>query len=128
MGGFVPVPGQTMYGVTKAGVMLLTEGLHSELAETNVHVTVAFPGATATNISVNSGVTTAEQAAEQGKTTKIKMSEPTAVAKMMLDGMEQNAYRVMAGPDVKMMDRLSRLSPQRAAALIYKQMKELLPS
>ncbi len=32
MGGFVPVPGQTMYGVTKAGVTLLTEGLHSELS------------------------------------------------------------------------------------------------
>ena len=128
MGGFVPVPGQTMYGVTKAGVMLLTEGLHSELAETNVRVTVAFPGATATNISVNSGVTTAEQAAEQKKTTKIKFIEPKAVATMMLDGMERDAYRVMAGPDVKMMDRLSRLSPLRAATIIYNQMKELLPA
>ena len=128
MGAFVPVPGQTMYGVTKAGVMLLTEGLHSELAETNVHVTVAFPGATATSISVNSGVATAEQAAEQGKTSKIKMTEPTVVARMMLDGMERDAYRVMAGADVKLMDRLSRLSPLRASTLIYKQMKELLPS
>lgn len=31
MGGFVPVPGQTIYGLTKAGVKLLTEGLKSEL-------------------------------------------------------------------------------------------------
>ena len=56
------------------------------------------------------------------------MSEPSAVARMILDGMERNAYRVMAGPDAKMMDRLTRLSPLRAATIIYKQMRELLPS
>jgi NAD(P)-dependent dehydrogenase (short-subunit alcohol dehydrogenase family) len=128
MGGFVPVPGQTMYGVTKAGVMLLTEGLHSELADTKVGVTVVFPGAIATNISVNSGVATPGQAAEQSATSKIKMTAPSVAAKMMLDGMEQNAYRVMVGSDAKMMDRLTRLSPLRAATIIYKQMRELLPS
>jgi NAD(P)-dependent dehydrogenase (short-subunit alcohol dehydrogenase family) len=56
MGGFLPVPGQTVYGASKAAVKLLTEGLHSELAHTNVHVTVVFPGAVATNIAANSGV------------------------------------------------------------------------
>ena len=38
------------------------------------------------------------------------------------------SYRVMAWPDVKLMDWLSRLSPLRAATIIYKQMKELLPA
>ena len=40
MGGFLPVPGQTVYGASKAAVKLLTEGLHAELRGTNVHVTV----------------------------------------------------------------------------------------
>src|SRR5262245_26282586 len=40
MGGFLPVPGQTIYGASKAAVKLLTEGLHAECAGTNVHVTV----------------------------------------------------------------------------------------
>ena len=31
MGGFLPVPGQTIYGASKAAVKPLTEGLHSEL-------------------------------------------------------------------------------------------------
>jgi short-subunit dehydrogenase len=31
MGGFLPVPGQVIYGASKAAVKLLTEGLHSEL-------------------------------------------------------------------------------------------------
>jgi NAD(P)-dependent dehydrogenase (short-subunit alcohol dehydrogenase family) len=128
MGGFVPVPGQTMYGATKAAVMLLTEGLHSELADTNVGVTVVFPGAIRTNISKNSGVGTLGGADRDASASKIRMTEPDAAARMILDGMEKSAYRVMVGSDAKMMDRLSRLSPLRAATIIYKQMRELLPS
>ena len=56
MGGFLPVPGQTIYGASKAAVKLFTEGLHSECRGTNVRVTIVFPGAVATNITTNSGV------------------------------------------------------------------------
>lgn len=128
MGGFVPVPGQTMYGATKAAVMLLTEGLHSELADTNVAVTVVFPGAIATNISKNSGVDAPGEADRDGKASSIRMTEPNVAAQVILGGMEKNAYRVMVGSDAKMMDRLCRLSPLRAATIIYKQMRGLLPS
>lgn len=127
MGGYVPVPGQTMYGATKAAVKLLTEGLHSELAETNVKVTLAFPGSTATNIAANSGIAMAADAAQQAQASKIKMVTPQAAAKAILDGMERDDYHVFAGPDARFMDRFSRLSPRRAAALIYKQMRSLLP-
>jgi short-subunit dehydrogenase len=126
MGGFVPVPGQTMYGATKAAVMLLTEGLQSELVGTCVRVTVVFPGAVATNISKNSGVDVPEEAA--GDTRAAKITQPNAAAKMILDGMERDARRVMVGPDAKLMDRLTRLSPDWAATLIYKQMRRLLPA
>ena len=44
MGGFLPVPGQTIYGASKAAVKLLSEGLHSELMNTHVMVTVAISG------------------------------------------------------------------------------------
>ncbi|HNV10548.1 MAG TPA: SDR family oxidoreductase, partial [Propionibacteriaceae bacterium] len=56
MGAFIPVPGQTVYGASKAAVKLLTEGLHAELRGTPVRVTVVFPGAVATSITENSGV------------------------------------------------------------------------
>lgn len=42
MGGFLPVPGQTIYGAAKAAVKLMSEGLHAELLETNVTVTTVF--------------------------------------------------------------------------------------
>ena len=126
MGGFLPVPGQTLYGASKAAVKLMTEGLYFELLNTNVHVTVIFPGAIATNISVNSGVVTKEQAAKMD-TGKMKMTNPDVAAKIMIDGIEKNAYRVMAGNDAKFMDFITRLAPKGAAKFIYEQMKSLLP-
>lgn len=122
MGGFLPVPGQTAYGASKAAVKLMTEGLHSELAGTAVGVTVVFPGAVATNISANSGVTIAASA----ETTRRKIYPADQAARDILDGMERNRYRVLVGPDAKLLDRLYRLSPRRAAAFIAAQMKDLL--
>ena len=56
MGAYAPVPGQSVYGASKAAIKLFTEGLRSELLNTKVGVTVVFPGAIATNIAANSGM------------------------------------------------------------------------
>ena len=56
MGGFIPFSGQTFYGAAKAAVKIFTEGLYSELKNTNVHVTIIHPEAIATNITENSGL------------------------------------------------------------------------
>lgn len=125
MGGFLPVPGQTVYGASKAAVKLLTEGLHSELLGTNVRVTVVFPGAIGTNIAANSGVSIG-QPTDAGKS-NFKMLAPGKAAQIILDGIEQNKYRVLVGSDAAFMDFICRLSPQRAARFIYQQMKSLLP-
>ena len=125
MGGFLPVPGQTIYGASKAAVKLMTEGLNSECKGTSVHVTVVFPGAVATNITTNSGVdipVSPEMAARAASRTLAA----DKAARIILDGMERNAYRVMVGSDAKLMDRLYRLDPRRAAGFIQRQMKDLL--
>ena len=126
MGGFLPVPGQTLYGASKAAVKLLSEGLRSELLSTKIHVTVVFPGAIGTNIAVNSGVVTKEEAASRDSG-KIKFSTPEFAAQVIVDGIEKNKYHVLVGNDAKLMDFLSRLAPERAAKIIYGQMKSLLP-
>jgi short-subunit dehydrogenase len=125
MGGFLPVPGQTVYGASKAAVKLLTEGLHSECAGTNVHVTAVFPGAVATNITANSGVTIPIDDATAAAQTR-KTTTPERAARDILDGMENNAYRVLIGRDAKLMDILYRLTPRRSARLIADRMKDLL--
>jgi short-subunit dehydrogenase len=127
MGGFCPVPGQTMYGASKAAVKLLTEGLYAECIGTNVAVTVAFPGAIATDISKNSGVgLSAAESTADGDAPKFKMTPPAEAARIIVDAMERDAYRVMVGSDAAMLDKLSRLSPQKATNMIQKQMKDLL--
>ncbi len=127
MGGFLPVPGQTVYGASKAAVKLLTEGLHSECRGTNLRVTVVFPGAVRTNITENSGVDAPITGPEAEKMASRTMA-PDKAARIILDGMEKDAYRVMVGGDATFMDRIYRLSPRRAAGFIANQMKDLLPS
>jgi short-subunit dehydrogenase len=123
MGGFLPVPGQTVYGASKAAVKLMTEGLYAELLSTNVRLTVVFPGAIGTNISANSGLKVDPEMAEKST---IKMLAPKEAARIIIDAVEKNRYNVMVGSDSKMMDFIYRLSPKMATGLIYKQMKSLL--
>jgi short-subunit dehydrogenase len=122
MGGFLPVPGQTIYGASKAAVKLMTEGLHSELKDTAVRVTVVFPGAVATNITTNSGVAIPNVGGDRAR----KILSAEQAARIIVDGMERDRYRVMVGSDARSMDRLYRLTPRRAAGFIANQMKDLL--
>ncbi len=127
MGGFLPVPGQTVYGASKAAVKLFTEGLYSELLDTNVGVTIVYPGAIETKIAENSGLGDILKLQEGSKKSSIKMLKPAKAAELILEGMEKNKYRVLVGSDSKFMDFIYRLNPKFAAKFIYKQMKSLLP-
>ncbi len=123
MGAYAPVPGQSVYGASKAAIKLLTEGLRSEMQGTSVGVTIVFPGAIATNIAQNSGMEIPAGAAEASNT---KTTSADFAARQMVDAIEQNKPRITIGSDAKFMDRFSRLNPVGAADLIYKQMKNLL--
>jgi short-subunit dehydrogenase len=123
MGSFVPVPGQTIYGASKAAVKLFTEGLNSELSGTKVRVTVVFPGAIATNIASNSGVSMGNVDASSSK---IKMTLPTVAAQKIVEAVQKSSYRVFIGSDSKLMDFMFRLNPKSAAEMINKQMASLL--
>lgn len=127
MGGFLPVPGQTAYGSSKAAVKLFTEGLHSELMGTNVHVSTVFPGAIATNITTNSGVVPITGGAS-AESSKIKVMSASDAAEVIIEGMEKNKYHILVGRDAKMMHLLSRMMPERAARMIYTQMRSIMPN
>lgn len=123
MGGFIPVPGQTIYGASKAAVKLLTEGLHAELRDTGVQVTVIFPGAVATNITANSGVEIPHGAKTEDS--KFKMTTAADAAEEIVQALVKGAYRATVGSDAKMLDRLTRLAPERAMAMVAEQMASL---
>lgn len=128
MGGFTPVPGQAVYGASKAAVKLLTEALYAELKGTPVSVTVVFPGAIGTNITKNSGVDMNMSKADAEKMAKSqKTLSPERAAKMIINlGIKQNRYRLLVGNDASMLDKISRLFPKFATNMIAKAMKNLL--
>ena len=128
MGGFLPVPGQTVYGASKAAVKLLTEGLYAELMNTNIKVTLVYPGAIGTNIAANSGITVPNMPETSKEAGSIKQLPADKAAEIIVDAIEQDRYSVLVGSDAKFMDFIYRLNPKGAAGFIYNQMKALLPS
>jgi NAD(P)-dependent dehydrogenase (short-subunit alcohol dehydrogenase family) len=125
MGGYGPVPGQTVYGASKAAIKLLTEGLRSELTGTSVTVTAIYPGAIGTNIAANSGINIDLPAGADMPA--MKMTAATDAGRIMIDGIEAGKARVFVGSDASMMDKLVRYMPERAPGIIYNQMKSILP-
>ena len=124
MGSYAPVPGQTLYGATKAGINLLSEGLRSELRATNVAVTVIYPGAIGTNIAGNSGLDMS--GAEEGAAERTVVAAKDA-GRMIVEGVLAKKKRVVIGQDAKFLWHLNHLSPDLASNTIYKNMKDLLP-
>lgn len=128
MGALTPVPGQAAYGASKAAVKLFTEGLHCELKDGPVDVTIVFPGAIATDIAGNSGVTVnapaddtaAAEASSHPTTSAVDAAEAT------IGAIESGAYRLVIGKDAKFVDWASRVAPQWAANYITKKMGDLL--
>lgn len=118
MGGFFPVPGQGIYGASKAAVKLLSEALYAELDETAIGVSVVIPGGIRTNIMGNSSLAVQETKVESAAT-KILLS-PEKAAKHILQSMEKNQFRRIIGYDAKLMYFLYHLQPKLAIRFMKK--------
>jgi NAD(P)-dependent dehydrogenase (short-subunit alcohol dehydrogenase family) len=124
MGGFLPVPGQTAYGASKAAVKLLTEGLYAELQDTNIGVSVVLPGAVGTDITQHSGVEVPASAAESASS--YRTTSPQEAGRIIVDGIEKGRLYVFVGRDARAMDVLRRVAPRRATRFIAGRMRDLL--
>lgn len=126
MGGFLPVPGQSVYGASKAAIKLFTEGLYAELLDTPVRVSVIFPGATRTNIAQNSRVMAPKVSDAQTAKLQASSLSPDDAAQIIIDGIEHNRLYIYTGKDSRFMNKLYRLNPGYATRFIAQQMKSLL--
>lgn len=124
MGGLAPVPGQTIYGASKAAVKLFTEGLYAELLGTRVAVTTVFPGGVGTGIADNSGA--AIPGMDESSDLAANLTTPQDAASQIVAGVEKGSYRVVIGRDARALDLLSRLVPRRTTELVAKKMADLL--
>lgn len=121
MGGFFPFPGQTIYGASKAALKLFTEGLYAELLGTNVHVTLVFPGAIATNIASNSNIKTEKSESDS----KFKMLSAAVAADEIIFGIEKNKFQLYVGSDSKFMNFIYKINPKAAIKYIKSKMKNM---
>lgn len=115
MGGFLPVPGQSVYGASKAAIKLLSEGLSSELIDTNVNVSVIIPGGIATNIKKNSNISY-NGSSDSSKSNMVLT--PAKAAELIINAMENKKLRTYIGKDCKVMNALYKLTPRFAMNMI----------
>jgi len=119
MGGFLPVPGQSIYGASKAAVKLMTEGLSSELKGTNVNVSVVIPGGIATDIKKNSDIAY-KVSGESSKSNMVLT--PAKAAELIIKAMEKKKLRSYIGKDCNVMNALYKLNSIFAMNMINKVM------
>ena len=124
MGGFFAVPGQTIYGASKAAVKILTEGLWSEMKNTKVKVMMVFPGGIGSNIMKNSGIVLSRKMEKVQKV--IKLTSPQKAAEVIIRGIENNRYRLSVGFDAAILDFICRMDPNRSERWVYQLMKTVL--
>jgi short-subunit dehydrogenase len=118
MGGFLAVPGQSMYGASKAAVKIATEGLRMELSKTSICVSLIIPGGIETDIMKNSGLANAEITEELKEKAGIKLTSPAVAAETIIKGLEKKKPKILVGSDCKAMDILYRIMPNQAVKII----------
>lgn len=123
MGGFMPVPGQTIYGASKAAVKLMSEGLYAELLDTTVGVSVVMPGGVETPITENSHVARPVADADQAGYT---LTTPERAARVICKGIESDDLHILIGKDAKLLYAASKLAPKAAIRMIQRKMKSMI--
>jgi hypothetical protein len=125
LAGFLGIPTQSSYCVTKAAVKALSESLYAEYKMHNVHVMSVHPGAIKTNI-FNAAIEHAEDKEASQKlfalVSKVAMDADKAAAKIV-NAMEKKKQRVIVGFDSKIVEVVKRLFPvfiHKVAAWAFK--------
>ncbi|WP_417621277.1 SDR family NAD(P)-dependent oxidoreductase [Parasphingorhabdus sp.] len=124
MSSIAPLPGQAIYGASKAAVKLLTESLYAENMGSHLHVTLILPGAVSTDISKNSGLKLAGGSSGNKRPTDVATAEDAA--RTIIEGIESNAYRVLVDKMVIDVDALYRQDPRQATETIASRFSGLL--
>jgi uncharacterized protein len=107
----VPGPWQTVYHGTKAFVLSFSEGLRSELSDTNITVTALLPGATDTDFFNKADMQDSKIVQD-----KSKMSDPADVAKDGYEALMAGKDRVVSGFKNKVQVAMSNVMPDTALA------------
>lgn len=119
--GWVAVPTQSAYHVSKFGIRGFTECLSRELAGSPVRATCVHPGGIATNIGagarlgVNAGTTETDFI---DKMATLLRTSPEDCARVVLKGVAKGKRRVVVGHNSRQLELLPRLFPTSYGSLL----------
>lgn len=120
--GLFGPPGQTAYCSSKWAVRGFSESLREELRTGPVKVTCVHPAGIATNVAVNARIGAATRPADQEaaleRFKKAAQISPESAAQTIVKGILKDQDRVLVGRDAYFIDRLARLFPARASAML----------
>lgn len=121
MVGLIGLPHNAIYALTKGAVRSFSEALRAELVATNVGVTTVFPGAHRTGITEGARGSQRAKLADMGRSrfAGLGMRSPARLARRVVDAIEKDKARVVAGPDARALDLWARLAPGRIGPLGY---------
>lgn len=116
MVGFVGLPMNASYSLTKGAVRAFTEALRAELIDTPIGVTAVFPGAIRTNIMFGARGGEAERLSTMARSrlAPIVLHPPSAVAKKIVRAIDKDRARAVVGVDAHAVDLLARIAPGRS--------------
>lgn len=119
MVGFLGLPLNASYSLTKGAVRSFTEALRSELITTRVGVTSVHPGAIRTGIAMSARGAQSKQLAQLGasKLGPRLLRPPEAVARKIVGALDHDRARVLVGADARLLDISSRILPGRSGLI-----------
>ena len=97
-------PYNSIYSASKAGLIMWSDALRQELANTNLGVSVVCPGYTAAGMFIELGISPSSAG---------RVAEPTEVANAVLQSIKQNQEEVILdGLGSRLLYAMTQLSPQ----------------
>ena len=133
--GLMAVPTQGTYNASKFAVRGYTEALRMELEMEGcgVSATCVHPGGIATNIAMagkidasvtaKTGVSEADHKRAANKLINVTTAESAAL--QILKAVENNARRVLVGPDARFLDKVVRLLGSAYQVLVMRQVRKM---
>jgi len=119
--GYRGLPGRTGYSASKFAMQGFLEALRTELMPSGVHVLVACPGFTASNIR-NVALTADGSAQGESPREEEKMMTAEEVASYILKAVQHRKRDLVLTSQGKITVWLNRLFPSLADKLVYKHM------
>ena len=116
--GFTAAPEMTVYNVTKASVLALSETLSAELRSANIRVNVLCPTLVPTNIMKNGRLPKSYSGLADQLLMNHAFIDSDQVAKKTLNQLDANKLYTIPQPDAKLFWWMKRISPQLYAKLL----------